>query len=83
MIILTILIVWLAGAVAYLYISKNKQKYSTINSYSWLINKGSETLESAQQKLAEERNNSIKAVYSIQKDEESTFFDLTKIGTFR
>ena len=78
-IFLFILII-LIGIILFFYFKKEKQKVYVIKSDSGEINKESLSLASAQKKLAEEKDNSITAVYSLKKAEESVFFNPDNIG---
>ena len=69
------------GIVLFLYLkNKDNQKTYIIKPDSGEINKEPLNLPKFQQKLSEEKNNSITAVYSLQKDEESVFFNPETIG---
>ena len=69
------------GIVLFLYLrNKDTQETYIIQPDSGVINRETITLANFQQKLSEEKNNSITAVYSLQKDEESVFFNPKTIG---
>ena len=69
------------GAFLFLYLkNKDNKKPYIIKSDSGELNKESQSLENFQQKISKENNNSISAVYSLQKDEESVFFNPGTIG---
>ena len=68
------------GVLLFLYIKKNKSKVYVIKSDSLTNNIESLSLTEFQNKLDEEKNNSITAVYSLQKNEESVFFNPKNIG---
>ena len=71
-IFLFILII-LIGIILFFYFKKEKQKVYVIKSDSGEINKESLSLASVQKKLAEEKDNSITAVYSLKKFESQSF----------
>ena len=78
--IILILIVAL-GVFLFLYLkNKDTKKPYIIKSDSGELNKETQSLENFQQKISKENNNSISAVYSLQKDEESVFFNPGTIG---
>ena len=68
------------GVLLFLYIKKNKSKVYVIKSDSDNNNIEPESLNEFKNKLAEEKNNSIIGVYSLQKNEESVFFNPKNIG---
>ena len=75
-----IFIVALGVLLFFLLKKKKKSKAYVIKPDSGTFNKEKITLDEFKKKLSEEKNNSITAVYSLQKDEESVFFNPEKIG---
>ena len=68
------------GVLLFLYIKKNKSKVYVIKSDTGNNNIDPVSLNEFKNKLAEEKNNSIIGVYSLQKKEESVFFNPKNIG---
>ena len=76
LIILFFLIVLSVGIlIIFFYTKKSKTKSTIINPDKEIIKPDSESLESIKEKLFTEKNNSIKAVYSVKKGEEYVFFN--------
>ena len=75
-----IFIVALGVLLFFLLKNKKKSKAYVIKPDSGTLNKEKISLDEFKKKLSEEKNNSITAVYSLQKDEESVFFNPEKIG---
>ena len=75
-----IFIVALGVLLFFLLKKKKKSKAYVIKPDSGTLNKEKISLDEFKKKLSEEKNNSITAVYSLQKDEESVFFNPEKIG---
>ena len=68
------------GVILFFLIRNKDSKVYVIKTDSGTINEEPVTLAQFQNKLAEEKNNSITAVYTLQKDEESVFFNPKNIG---
>ena len=75
-----IFIVALGVLLFFLLKNKKKSKAYVIKPDSGTLNKEKISLDEFKKKLSEVKNNSITAVYSLQKDEESVFFNPEKIG---
>ena len=68
------------GVLLFLYLKKNKSKVYVIKSDLGNNNIEPVSLNEFKNKLSEEKNNSIIGVYSLQKNEESVFFNPKNIG---
>ena len=68
------------GVLLFFLIKKKSSKVYVVKPDSGTINSEPVTLVEFQKKLVEEKHNSITAVYSLQKDEESVFFNPKNIG---
>ena len=85
LIIFLFIVIISIGLALFLYLKKWKKEIqdipeaSIIRSNDGIINAEVLTFDSFQKKLDEEKNNSITAVYSMKKDEESIFFNPDKI----
>ena len=68
------------GVLVFFVIKKNKPKVYEINPDSGTVNTNFASVDEFQNKLSEEKNNSISATYSVQKGDESVFFNPKNIG---